>query len=121
MELTSRFRTLYDSKGLEFNDVRSTPLRYDSDAEKTKVVLYNFFENSTATLSQWRLVLNDVEQKDHSYEAPVFDETRHAGICSEASHVVSRPVKFLITTPEFTVEIPICCNHSSKGKSLDNG
>ncbi|KAF9647525.1 hypothetical protein BDM02DRAFT_3187952 [Thelephora ganbajun] len=59
--------TLYDSKGLEFNDV----------------LLYNFFEDSTATLSQWRLVLNDVEQKDHDYGVPVFDETRHASICSE--------------------------------------
>ena len=83
--LTSRSRTLYDSKGLEFNDVRSTPRHYGIDADITKVILYNFFEDSTATLSQWRLVLNDVEHENYNYEAPMFDETRHASICSEAS------------------------------------
>lgn len=53
---------------------------------QTKVLLYNFFEDSTATLSQWRLVLNEVERASRGCEAPVFDETRHASICSEASH-----------------------------------
>ena len=57
--------------------------------KNNKVLLYNFFEDSTATLSQWRLVLNDVERKDCNYEAPAFDETRHASICSEASRALS--------------------------------
>ena len=89
MELTSQSRTLYDSKGLEFNDVRPAPPHHTSNTNETKVLLYNFFEDSTATLSQWRLVLNDVEQKYYHVEAPAFDETRHASICSEVSCVLS--------------------------------
>lgn len=85
MNLTSQYRTLYDSKGLEFDDVSSTPPRCFSDADNTKVLLYDFFEDSTATPSQWRLVLNDLENKDYSLQAPMFDETRHTIICSEVS------------------------------------
>ncbi|KAF4623894.1 hypothetical protein D9613_001576 [Agrocybe pediades] len=58
--------TLYESKGLEFDDV----------------LLYKFFEDSTVELSQWRLVLNRLS--DHGgTPAPRFDEVRHAGVCSE--------------------------------------
>ncbi|OJA13247.1 hypothetical protein AZE42_12316, partial [Rhizopogon vesiculosus] len=58
--------TLYESKGLEFNDV----------------LLYNFFEDSVIDLSRWRIVLNGVEGERH---APNFerDEARYAGVCSE--------------------------------------
>ncbi|TFK38653.1 hypothetical protein BDQ12DRAFT_630422 [Crucibulum laeve] len=56
--------TLYESKGLEFNDV----------------LLYNFFEDSPFELSQWRVVLNAVDEYDN---APRFEESRHGGICSE--------------------------------------
>ncbi|KAG0703070.1 hypothetical protein DFH29DRAFT_918710 [Suillus ampliporus] len=58
--------TLYESKGLEFNDV----------------LLYNFFEDSVVDLSRWRIVLNGVEDQTH---APNFDrdEARYAGVCSE--------------------------------------
>ncbi|KAG2070627.1 hypothetical protein BDR04DRAFT_1099616 [Suillus decipiens] len=58
--------TLYESKGLEFNDV----------------LLYNFFEDSVVDLSRWRIVLNGVEGEGH---APNFDrdEARYAGVCSE--------------------------------------
>lgn len=58
--------TLYESKGLEFNDV----------------LLYNFFEDSVIDLSRWRIVLNGVEGQGH---APNFerDEARYAGVCSE--------------------------------------
>ncbi|KAG1777307.1 hypothetical protein EV702DRAFT_1102293 [Suillus placidus] len=58
--------TLYESKGLEFNDV----------------LLYNFFEDSVIDLSRWRIVLNGVEGQVH---APNFgrDEARYAGVCSE--------------------------------------
>lgn len=80
---------MYDSKGLEFNDVRYTRLRCDTKIDAKKVLLYNFFEDSTATLNQWRLVLNEVERMDRGCEAPVFDETRHASICSEASRILS--------------------------------
>lgn len=65
-----------------------------SNADEYKVLLYNFFEDSTATLSQWRLVLNGVERKDRDCEAPAFDETRHASICSEVNR--SLFLRFLI-------------------------
>ncbi|EGN94529.1 hypothetical protein SERLA73DRAFT_114784 [Serpula lacrymans var. lacrymans S7.3] len=62
--------TLYESKGLEFDDV----------------LLYNFFEDSTVDVSHFRIVLNALEDRDlqkSSLSAHRFDETRHAGVCSE--------------------------------------
>ncbi|KAF8974058.1 hypothetical protein BDZ97DRAFT_421872 [Flammula alnicola] len=61
--------TLYESKGLEFDDV----------------LLYKFFEHSTVDLSQWRIVLNLLANTQCSQDmsAPRFDEIRHAGVCSE--------------------------------------
>ncbi|KAF8895020.1 hypothetical protein CPB84DRAFT_1782432 [Gymnopilus junonius] len=58
--------TLYESKGLEFDDV----------------LLYKFFEDSTVELSQWRVVLN-LLLDGIGQAAPQFDEIRHAGVCSE--------------------------------------
>ncbi|KAI0696497.1 hypothetical protein C8T65DRAFT_583394 [Cerioporus squamosus] len=58
--------TLYEAKGLEFNDV----------------LLYNFFEDSTADVSRWRLVLNALPSSEH-VPAPQFDEIRHNSICRE--------------------------------------
>ncbi|KAJ7479993.1 hypothetical protein B0H11DRAFT_1263344 [Mycena galericulata] len=58
--------TLYESKGLEFNDV----------------LLYNFFEDSTVGEAQWRVVLNALEYQGN-VPAPLFDEARHAGVCVE--------------------------------------
>ncbi|KAF8439470.1 hypothetical protein L210DRAFT_3480852 [Boletus edulis BED1] len=67
--------TLYDSKGLEFNDV----------------LLYNFFEDSAVDISRWRVLLNHMEgevedgQALAKVHAPSFsrDEGRFAGVCSE--------------------------------------
>lgn len=60
--------TLYEAKGLEFNDV----------------LLYDFFTDSNVALSEWRVVLNAVEvEKRESLPAPRFDESRHALLCSE--------------------------------------
>ncbi|KZP05200.1 hypothetical protein FIBSPDRAFT_1054221 [Athelia psychrophila] len=59
--------TLYDSKGLEFNDV----------------LLYNFFQDSTIEFGKWRVVLNMLESCEFSEPLPTFDNARHAGICSE--------------------------------------
>ncbi|KAF8554534.1 hypothetical protein OG21DRAFT_1462307 [Imleria badia] len=66
--------TLYDSKGLEFNDV----------------LLYNFFEDSAVDLSRWRILLNHAEGEVDGLDlskvhAPSFgrDEGRFAGVCSE--------------------------------------
>jgi hypothetical protein len=63
---------LYESKGLEFNDVSLIFLHIYLIADKTKVLLYNFFEDSTANPSQWRLVLNGVFDGDDLYDAPTF-------------------------------------------------
>ena len=81
--LTHAYRTLYESKGLEFNDVGLTFLCVSLTTDETKVLLYNFFEDSNATLNQWRLVLNRISEEDGRFDAPVFDETRHASICVE--------------------------------------
>ncbi|RDB28998.1 TPR and ankyrin repeat-containing protein 1 [Hypsizygus marmoreus] len=60
--------TLYESKGLEFNDV----------------LLFNFFEDSTVDLSQWRIILSAIgSAADLTIAAPLFNETRHAGVCAE--------------------------------------
>ncbi|KAF5377280.1 hypothetical protein D9615_006447 [Tricholomella constricta] len=60
--------TLYESKGLEFNDV----------------LLFNFFEDSTLELSQWRLLLSASDDiTTTAVAAPHFDTTRHAGVCAE--------------------------------------
>ncbi|KAJ6519176.1 hypothetical protein C8R45DRAFT_1204389 [Mycena sanguinolenta] len=58
--------TLYESKGLEFNDV----------------LLYNFFEDSTVGAAQWRVVLNALGTNG-GIPAPLFDPARHAGVCLE--------------------------------------
>ncbi|KAI0369978.1 hypothetical protein BV20DRAFT_945276 [Pilatotrama ljubarskyi] len=60
--------TLYESKGLEFNDV----------------LLFNFFEDSTVDLSQWRVVLNALPAEQRAnHPAPRFDDARHSGVCRE--------------------------------------
>ncbi|GJE94213.1 hypothetical protein PsYK624_103810 [Phanerochaete sordida] len=60
--------TLYESKGLEFNDV----------------LLYNFFEDSTVELSQWRVVLNALDDSlKKRLKCPQFDDARHSGVCRE--------------------------------------
>ncbi|KAG8956483.1 hypothetical protein FRC03_010813 [Tulasnella sp. 419] len=57
--------TLYESKGLEFNDV----------------LLYDFFADSPASATDWRVVLNCMQ--DCSIPAPQFNELRHAIIQTE--------------------------------------
>ncbi|KAL5535095.1 hypothetical protein ACEPAF_3188 [Sanghuangporus sanghuang] len=60
--------TLYESKGLEFDDV----------------LLYNFFEDSSCVASQWRVILNFLAiDEESSIAVPRFDDLRHAGICTE--------------------------------------
>ena len=51
--------------------------------------VYNFFEDSTATASQWRLVLNGVLDGDDLFDAPTFDETHHASIRVEVYTCIS--------------------------------
>ncbi|KAK0232752.1 hypothetical protein IW262DRAFT_1259998, partial [Armillaria fumosa] len=60
--------TVYESKGLEFNDV----------------LLYNFFADSPAEPAQWRVVLNAIEESKQDFRPPPrFDHVRHASICNE--------------------------------------
>lgn len=56
----------------------------------SQVLLFNFFEDSSAELSQWRVVLNALDEHERNCPAPVFDKARHAGICLEVSRVDSR-------------------------------
>ncbi|KAI6165389.1 hypothetical protein EDD17DRAFT_1754090 [Pisolithus thermaeus] len=72
--LADHGRTLYESKGLEFDDV----------------LLYNFFEDSSVDLSRWRLVLAAIDDAVEGHnlrrqQAPCFerDTSRYAGVCSE--------------------------------------
>ncbi|KAL5633836.1 hypothetical protein ACGC1H_005876 [Rhizoctonia solani] len=62
--------TLYESKGLEFNDV----------------FLYNFFENSVASATTWRIVLHGLDSSQYR-SLPEFDPVRHAVICSELKNL----------------------------------
>ena len=119
--LTRDHRTLYESKGLEFNDVGLVFFRrvYTIN-DKIKVLLYNFFENSTATPSQWRLVLNRVSDEDDLTNVPTFDETRHASICVEVHYL--RPDRVYLPPLMLSwsaVEVPVCCNYSSPEEAMD--
>ncbi|GLB36677.1 putative uvrD-like helicase C-terminal domain [Lyophyllum shimeji] len=87
--------TLYESKGLEFNDV----------------LLFNFFEDSTVELSQWRLLLNVLDDNSiNGVAAPRFDETRHAGICAE--------LKFLYVAITRARKNLWIADHSDKGEPM---
>ncbi|KAL0573766.1 hypothetical protein V5O48_008193 [Marasmius crinis-equi] len=60
--------TLYESKGLEFDDV----------------LLFDFFEDSTVDLNQWRVVLNLIPPEDRNHvSTPRFEDSQHAGVNSE--------------------------------------
>lgn len=55
---------MYEAKGLEFSDV----------------LLYNFFKDSPSSNANWRVIL---KAGGNGTPAPVFDEPRHAGVCTE--------------------------------------
>ncbi|CAE6431349.1 unnamed protein product [Rhizoctonia solani] len=62
--------TLYESKGLEFDDV----------------LLYNFFEDSVPSASTWRVILHGLDGARLG-PIPRFDEVRHAVICTELKNL----------------------------------
>ncbi|CAE6534820.1 unnamed protein product [Rhizoctonia solani] len=62
--------TLYESKGLEFDDV----------------LLYNFFEDSVPSAATWRVILHGLEGARLG-PVPRFDEIRHAVICTELKNL----------------------------------
>jgi len=53
-----------------------------------QVLLYNFFEDSTANASQWRLVLRGMSNGACNVPVPDFDETKHASICTEVVFLI---------------------------------
>ena len=113
-------RTLYESKGLEFNDVSHTFLLICPRTDEAKVLLYNFFKDSPATPKQWRLMLNEVSNASSIPNIPAFDETRHASICVEVCCLWLGP--FFLRSLMFsglTVEIFVCRNHSGSEQPLD--
>ncbi|KAH9910900.1 uncharacterized protein BXZ73DRAFT_108389 [Epithele typhae] len=59
--------TIYESKGLEFDDV----------------IIWDFFNDSRVDESSWRIILNDVP----GARAPASDVGRHAGVCRELKHL----------------------------------
>ncbi|KAF5345183.1 hypothetical protein D9758_009704 [Tetrapyrgos nigripes] len=59
--------TIYESKGLEFNDV----------------LLYDFFSDSPAELSQWRVILGALEEDGTAIPDFERNRSRYASICSE--------------------------------------
>ncbi|KAH9931251.1 uncharacterized protein B0H18DRAFT_929734 [Fomitopsis serialis] len=60
--------TIYEAKGLEYNDV----------------LLYNFFSDSTVELSQWRIVLDALSGGgDTALKSLQIDYSRYIGLCRE--------------------------------------
>jgi len=62
--------TVLEAKGLEFDDV----------------LVFNFFNDSTVSEQQWRVVLNAIPEETNgrgSIHAPTFDSIRHAGVCAD--------------------------------------
>jgi hypothetical protein len=60
-----------------------------------QVLLYKFFDDSNSDHSQWRIVLNMLNEDDGVVvTAPTFDNSRHAGVCTEVSEqmVFSDPI-----------------------------
>ncbi|KAH8096882.1 hypothetical protein BXZ70DRAFT_944950 [Cristinia sonorae] len=57
--------TLYESKGLEYDDV----------------LLYNFFRDSTLDAKQWSVLLNALPVRP--FHCPPFNKTLHGGVCRE--------------------------------------
>ena len=122
VDLTHAHRTLYESKGLEFNDVGPIVPHIHLIADETKVLLYNFFEDSTATPNQWRLVLNGVPNADNLSDAPTFDETRHASVCVEV-RCLRTEVFFPspLTPSTLAVEVLVRCSYPGSEQTLDHG
>ena len=90
--------------------------------DNTKVLLYNFFKDSTATLSQWRLVLNGISDGNDLLGAPAFDETRHTSICVEVCCLWPELFSLSSLIPSGSkVEILVRCDYSGSEEPLDRG
>ncbi|KAG7099943.1 hypothetical protein E1B28_001736 [Marasmius oreades] len=84
--------TIYESKGLEFNDV----------------LIYNFFEDSNAEFARWRVILNAIDKFPASL--PKLDNNKHATIWLE--------LKFLYVAMTRARENVWIADVSNKGEPL---
>ena len=77
--------TIYESKGLEFNDVRHDNPQVDPYVIEfhLQVLLYNFFEDSTLGTTQWRHLQ---KQDSDNQNVARFDPTEHVGLCTEVNN-----------------------------------
>ena len=84
--------------------------------------MYNFFKDSSANLSQWRLLLNGISSLNDLSSGPAFDDTRHASICVEV-HLVRPDVssRSLMLSGLLVVEISVCRDHTGSKQPLDSG
>jgi hypothetical protein len=82
-----------------------------------QVLLYDFFEDSSVDVAQWRVVLNAISRAQRErIPAPNFDENRHAGVCAEVRQNASLcPVLYLMPR---IVEVPLRCHHEGQKESL---
>jgi hypothetical protein len=106
-------RTVHESKGLEFDDVGPAEHEVSCISNSMQVLLYNFFEDSTASASQWQPVMNG---GSGGTPAPDFNETRNGIICTEVLPLL-HPRPHPLTTR--LVEVPISCDHTRPEEPLD--
>lgn len=110
-------RTLYESKGLEFDDVLNDPAFPVCIVMLIffQVLLFNFFDDSPVGASQWRVILNAVSGS----MAPAFDETHHGGVCREVHGLRS------LMSPTYSFMIPVKMSvrrhHSRQEEFMDSG
>lgn len=89
------------ARALNLTTLVSPPSKFTL-ADRPQVLLYNFFEDSTATPNQWRLVLNGISDGDGLPGVPTFDETRHASICAEVFCLLP---ELLLVHPQLTHDV----------------
>lgn len=112
-------RTIYKSKGLEFNDVQTSFASSHKCTYKAwQILLYNFFQDSIANLSQWRVILNvccGIETP-----VPCFDAKHHDSILWEVSIDTKQHVVYLIWLNSTTLaKIPLYGYYESTQPSMN--
>ena len=72
-----------------------------------QVLLYNFFEDSTVELSQWKVILNALDDRlKKRIKCPQFDDARHSGVCREVRGVQ-------VIASKMASDNMVCCSSSS--------
>lgn len=83
------------------------------DSNVPQVLLYNFFKDSTASASQWRLIMKN---GSNDKPAPDFDETKHASLCTEVSPwAISRSIN---TKPQDVAEVSLRRHYACAKESV---